>query len=58
VTGMQISAPASALDSAMSLVAMAADKKADTPLRIVADKGSVGFCVVNPPARRTCRPAE
>jgi DNA polymerase III subunit beta len=47
---MKIVAPASALDVAMNMVAMAADKRLDTPLRMVADKGSVAFCVNNPRA--------
>jgi DNA polymerase-3 subunit beta len=47
---MQITAPASAIDAAMSIVAMAVDKKADTPLLIVADKGTVALSVNNPRA--------
>lgn len=47
---MKITAPAKALDAALSLAATAADTKADTPVRIVADHGTVGFCVTNPRA--------
>jgi DNA polymerase III subunit beta len=47
---MKISAPASAFDAALSIVAMAADKKNDTPLLIVADKGTVALSVNNPRA--------
>jgi DNA polymerase III subunit beta len=47
---MKITAPASAIDAAISIVAMAADKKTDTPLLIVADKGTVALSVNNPRA--------
>jgi hypothetical protein len=47
---MKITAPAKALDAAMSLAVMAADKQLDTPIRIVADHGTVRFCVTNPRA--------
>jgi DNA polymerase III subunit beta len=47
---MQITIPASAIDAAMNIVAMAVDKKADTPLLIVADKGTVALSVNNPRA--------
>ena len=47
---MKIAAPAKALDAAMSLAVMAADKQLDTPIRIIADHGTVGFCVINPRA--------
>jgi DNA polymerase III sliding clamp (beta) subunit (PCNA family) len=44
---VKFAAPVSALDAAVSRVVMAADKKLDTPLRIVADKSVVVFCVNN-----------
>jgi DNA polymerase III subunit beta len=47
---MKIAAPAKALDAAMSLAVMAADKQLDTPIRIIADRGTVGFCIINPRA--------
>jgi len=47
---MKIGAPAKALDAAMVMAVMAVDKQADTPIRIVADHGTVGFCVTNPRA--------
>jgi DNA polymerase-3 subunit beta len=47
---MKITAPAKAHDAAMSLAVMAADKQFDTPIRIIADHGTVGFCVINPRA--------
>jgi DNA polymerase III sliding clamp (beta) subunit (PCNA family) len=47
---MKITAPAKALDAAMSLAVMAADKQLDAPIRIVAGPGAVGFCVTNPRA--------
>jgi DNA polymerase-3 subunit beta len=46
---MKISAPAKALDAAMSLAAMAADKQ-DAPIGIIADHGAIRFCVTNPRA--------
>jgi hypothetical protein len=47
---MKVAAPAKALDAAMSLAVMAADNKLDTPIRIVANHGTVRFCVTNPRA--------
>jgi DNA polymerase-3 subunit beta len=47
---MQITSPAKALDAAMSLAAMAADKQTDTPIRILANHGAIRFCVTNPRA--------
>jgi DNA polymerase-3 subunit beta len=47
---MKITAPAKALDAAMSMAVMAVDKQVDTPIRIVADHGTVGLCVTNPRA--------
>jgi DNA polymerase III subunit beta len=46
---VKISAPAAALDAAMSLAALPADKKTDTPVYIAADRG-VTCTVVNPRA--------
>jgi DNA polymerase-3 subunit beta len=46
---VKISAPAAALDAAMSLAALPADRKLDTPVRIAADR-VVTFTVVNPRA--------
>jgi DNA polymerase-3 subunit beta len=47
---MKLNSPAKALDAAMSLAVMAADKQLDTPIRIAAGHGTVGFCVTNPRA--------
>jgi DNA polymerase-3 subunit beta len=45
---VKISAPATAFDAAMSLAVLPADKKTDTPVCIVADRGGrVAFTVVN-----------
>jgi DNA polymerase III sliding clamp (beta) subunit (PCNA family) len=47
---MKITAPAKALDAAMSMAVMAVDKQVDAPIRLAADRGTVGFCVTNPRA--------
>jgi hypothetical protein len=47
VNPLAVTAPASALNAALSLAALAADKKADTPVRIIADRGMVTFTVAN-----------
>jgi DNA polymerase-3 subunit beta len=44
------SAPASAFYAALSLAALAADKKADTPVRMIADRDTIMFCVTDPRA--------
>jgi DNA polymerase-3 subunit beta len=47
---MKISAPAAALDAAVSLAALPADKKTDTPVRIATDRGKIICAVTNPRA--------
>jgi DNA polymerase III sliding clamp (beta) subunit (PCNA family) len=47
VNPLTVTAPASALNAALSLAALAADKKADTPVRIIADRGMITFTVAN-----------
>jgi DNA polymerase-3 subunit beta len=42
-----VAAPASALNAALSLAVLAADKKGDTPVHIVADHGMITFTVTN-----------
>jgi DNA polymerase III subunit beta len=44
---VKIVAPARAFDAALSLAAMVADRKADTPVRASADNGTVSFTCVN-----------
>jgi hypothetical protein len=48
VNPLAVTAPARALDAALSMAALAADKKVDTPVRIVADRGMIIFSVANP----------
>ena len=45
---MKIIAPACTFDAALSLAAMVADRKADTPVSASADNGTVSFTCVNP----------
>jgi DNA polymerase-3 subunit beta len=45
---VKVTGPASAINAALSLAAMAADRKADTPVRASADNGTVSFTCVNP----------
>jgi DNA polymerase-3 subunit beta len=47
---MKITAPAAGLHTALSMPAMAADPKTDTPVHIVADRGTIAFRVTNPRA--------
>jgi hypothetical protein len=47
VNPLAVTAPASALNAALSMAALAADKKADTPVRIIADRGMITFSVAN-----------
>jgi DNA polymerase III subunit beta len=47
VNPLAVRAPASALNAALSIAALAADKKADTPVRIAADHGMLTFSVAN-----------
>jgi DNA polymerase III subunit beta len=44
---MRITALTGALNAALSLAAMSADRRMDTPLRIIADQGRVTFTCVN-----------
>jgi ABC transporter substrate binding protein len=44
---VKITAPANVLNAALSLAAMAADRKADMPVRASADNGSVSFTCIN-----------
>jgi DNA polymerase III sliding clamp (beta) subunit (PCNA family) len=47
VNPLAVTAPASALNAALSMVALAADKKNDTPVRMIADHGMIIFSVAN-----------
>jgi DNA polymerase III subunit beta len=47
---MKIAAPAAGLHAALSMAAMAANEKMDTPVHIVADRGTIAFRVTNPRA--------
>jgi DNA polymerase-3 subunit beta len=44
---VKITAPANALEAALSLAAIVADRKADTPVNASADNGTVSFTCVN-----------
>ncbi|WP_315797656.1 hypothetical protein [Bradyrhizobium sp. SZCCHNRI3043] len=44
---MKISAPAGCLHAALSMAALAADQKLDTPVCITADRGTIAFRVTN-----------
>ena len=48
VKPLVVTAPASALKAALSMATLAADKKVDTPARIIADRGMIIFSVANP----------
>ena len=48
VKPIAVTAPASALKAALSMATLAADKKVDTPARIIADRGMIIFSVANP----------
>lgn len=45
---MKLSVHAGPLNAALSMAARAADRKSDTPVTIIADRGSVGFRVTDP----------
>jgi DNA polymerase-3 subunit beta len=47
---MKITAPAAGLHAALSMTVIAADQKMDTPVHIVANRGTIAFRVTNPRA--------